>query len=383
MSDHEAEPIKPPKKRGASVFNALYPPLLAAVLGGAMFLVGSTVLPHITRTPQRAVSLEPAASQPAPAASVPDITAEAAAETTVTQTETTALPAAEFDESLVYAKNALLLKLTDAGFVTLYDRGADEQIYPASMTKIMTLITFLDLVPGDKLNETITMDGNVIASQQAKYAYVAGFQPGEPCVIRDLIMAMMMPSGADAAVMLATYAAGDEASFVAKMNEKAQAMGLTKTHFVNCTGLHEDAHTSSVRDIAVILNEALKDPFCKAAMSTLKHTTAPTEQHPNGIELVSTTLSRQTGTELENLPVPLHLVGGKTGFTNPAGQCLATWAQDTAGNTYICIVAGSTTNEPLNAMGDVLTIYQLTSAPAGSVQRIQPNAADLPDYVHH
>ncbi len=380
MSEHETEPKK--KKSGGSVFNAIYPLLLTAVLGGALFAAGSMIIPHLTRTPERPASPEPVGTQTSAADSVTS-TETAAITTTEAITTTAAIDTGEFDESLVYARNALLLKLTDAEPVTLYDRGADEQIYPASMTKIMTLITFLDLVPGDSLNESIPMDADVIASQQAKYAYVAGFQPGEQCVIRDLIMAMMLPSGADAAVMLATYAAGSEDAFVVKMNEKAQAMGLTKTHFVNCTGLHEDNHTSSVRDISVILSEAIKNPFCKAAMSTLKHTTAATEQHPNGIELVSTTLSRQVGNELDNLPVPLHLVGGKTGFTNPAGQCLATWAQDNAGNTYICIVAGSTALEPLHAMGDVLTLYQLTSVPAGQVTRIQPEAANLPDYVHN
>ena len=79
----------------------------------------------------------------------------------------------------------------------------------------------------------------------------------------------------------------------------------------------------------------------------------------------------------------LHLIGGKTGFTNPAGQCLATWAQDAQLNTYICVVAGSTTNEPLDAMGDTLTLYQLISEPAATISRIRPQAANLPDYVHN
>lgn len=382
-----AETEQQPRQNGSrrqSVFNVLYPPLLTVVLGAAMFGTAAAILPHVKRTRTAA----PAAQTVSAADSTAAAAEPAFSETTTTVTEITApepepVTAEAVDSSLVVARNAVLLKLNDTGAVTVFDRGADEKIYPASMTKIMTLLTFLDLIPAEKLDDIIRMDANVLASQQAQYAYVAGFAAGEDCKIRDLVFAMMLPSGADAAVMLATYAAGSEEAFVAKMNEKAQAMGLTQTHFVNCTGLHNDAHTSSVREIALILTEALKDPFCKEVMSTKKHTTAATPQHPNGIELVSTTLSRLVGNELEQMSVPLHLIGGKTGFTNPAGQCLATWAQDAQLNTYICVIAGSTTNEPLDAMGDTLTLYQLISEPAATISRIRPQAANLPDYVHN
>ena len=77
------------------------------------------------------------------------------------------------------------------------------------------------------------------------------------------------------------------------------------------------------------------------------------------------------------------MIGGKTGFTNPAGQCLATWARSDSGRTYISVVAGSTTFQPLDAVGDTLTLYQLTGIPYGDVQRIVPDEADLPLYEHY
>jgi D-alanyl-D-alanine carboxypeptidase (penicillin-binding protein 5/6) len=283
----------------------------------------------------------------------------------------------------VLAQNSVLIECSANGGTILAEHGSDEKIYPASMTKMMTLVTFVEMVDESALDETILMDAGVIAEQEAQMAYVAGFKPGEPCRIKDLLYAMMLPSGADAAVMLATYAAGSEEEFAMEMNRLAGQMELSQTHFVNCTGLHDDRHYSTINDIARILMYAIKNPICREVMSTLQYTTAVTAEHPDGITLTSTTLSRMVGNELEHLPDPLHVIGGKTGFTNPAGQCLATWAESASGKTYVCVVAGSTTFQPLDAVGDVLTLYQLTGMPLAEVQRITLDEADLPLYEHY
>jgi len=380
-----------------SLFDILYAPILAIVIGTAMFLIAMMILPHLgsekhgnTQISEKPQNSSAAAAEPG-AAEMTETAAAAVSETTTAVTEQypsaatlpeETEPPAEFDESLLIARNALLLKAGADGNTLIYERKANAKIYPASMTKMMTLVTFLGLVPEGKLSEHIEMSADVLAAQRAKLAYVTGFKAGEQCSIKDLIYAMMLPSGADAAVMLATYAAGSEEAFVAEMNKLAQTMGLEQTHFVNCTGLHDSNHYSTVQDISRILLYAIRNPICAEAMSTLKYTTEPTEQHPNGIELVSTTLSRMVGNELESMATPLHVIGGKTGFTNPAGQCLATWAKSSAGDVYVCVVAGSTTLKPLDAVGDNLTLYQLVSEPAGSVKRIQPAEKDLPYYVH-
>ena len=286
------------------------------------------------------------------------------------------------DPAKVLARNFLLVECDGNGSRVLLEHGSDQEIYPASMTKMMTLITLRELLTDEALDGTIIMDAGVIAEQEAKMAYVAGFKAGEVCTVKDLVYAMMLPSGADAAVMLAKYAAGSEAEFVECMNQLAAEMGLEHSVFRNVTGLHDDGHVSSVTDMARILQYAISDPFCREAMSTLEYTTSVTEEHPEGIHLVSTTLSRMVGDELETIPNPLHVRGGKTGFTNPAGQCLATWAEDASGKTYICVVAGSTTFEPLDAVGDTLTLYKMTCLPPESVQRVTLDAADLPLYEH-
>ena len=75
--------------------------------------------------------------------------------------------------------------------------------------------------------------------------------------------------------------------------------------------------------------------------------------------------------------------GGKTGYTNPAGQCLATWAENADGEMFVSVIAGSTALKPLDAMGDTLTLYQLTCEPLDRIERITLDEADLPDYVHN
>ncbi len=371
------------KKKNKNAAGAILIPLILLAAGGGVYFASRGLHGH-----------------DAPAIVVPGLmeqfqtTGTTAVTTTTTETTTTLqypaepVPSTETltveDTTKVLARNSLLLEcMPDGSSRVIASRNPDAEIYPASMTKMMTLVTFADLCGAESLDQTVLMDAEVIAEQERQMAYVAGFSPNEACRIKDLVYAMMLPSGADAAVMLATYAAGSEAAFVEHMNELAAEMGLAHTHFDNVTGLHEDTHVSTLNDLSRILMYAIREPFCAEAMSTLEYNTAATAEHPSGIRLISTTLSRMVGNELESLPDPLHVRGGKTGFTNPAGQCLATWAQSDAGRTYLCLVAGSTTFQPLDAVGDVLTLYQLTGIPYGDVQRITVDEADLPLYEHY
>lgn len=381
-----AQQTKKKKNGGKTAAGIIIIPLMIAVLGGGIYLAAKDVRDNREEKPQTSGSTADAQITDGTALPETTVTTETTTETlpafpdkaersdtTITMTDTTK----------VLARNSLLIECSGNGGTILAEHDADAEIYPASMTKVMTLLTFSHLCDTEAMDDVILMDADVLREQEEQMAYVAGFKAGEACRIRDLVYAMMLPSGADAAVMLATYAAGSEADFVAEMNNLAAEMGLEHSHFENVTGLHEDSHISSLNDLSRILMAAIRDPFCAEAMSTLQYTTAATVEHPKGIDLVSTTLSRMVGDELENLPDPLHVVGGKTGFTNPAGQCLATWAQSDSGKTYICIVAGSTTFQPLDAAADTLTLYQLTGLPLGDIQRIELDEADLPLYEHY
>ena len=127
------------------------------------------------------------------------------------------------------------------------------------------------------------------------------------------------------------------------MNQKAEELGLTNTHFENCTGLHNDNHYSTCRDIAVLMSECLKSDTFREIVTREVYTTEATA-HPEGITLYDTMLHRFTSyemsTTLENGAV---IEGGKTGFTDEAGQCLVSFAEY-GGEEYILVTAEAMTD---------------------------------------
>lgn len=366
------------RQRGKAAASIIMVPLIFAAVAAGVYFAGKSLWVNRSETEGSSLTAENSG------ADLPEETTTTTAETTSrfpAKAERTTETVTVDDATKVLARNCVLIECGENGENTiLAEHGADAEIYPASMTKLMSLVTFVNLVEPEALDAAVIMDGDVIAAQKAKTAHVTGFDAGEACRIKDLLYAMMLPSGADAAVMLANYAAGSEEAFAEEMNKLAAEMGLEHSNFLNCTGLHDEDHFSSMNDMARILMTAVKDPVCREIMSAAQYTTASSIEHPKGIELVSTTLSRMVGDELEGLEDPLHIKGGKTGYTNPAGQCLATWAESDSGKTYVCIVAGSSTFEPLDAVGDTLTLYQLTSIPLERIQRITVEKADLPLY---
>ena len=360
--------------------------LALAAIGAALAAVSHAVVKHM-QTPE--VHLLDSDSEPA--ATTTALTTTELTTTTTTATTTlypqhaqrTTNTVTVTDTDLIYARNFVLVSCGADGDTVIAERGMDEQIYPASLTKIMTMVTFRRLCPEADMRTQITMDGAAITSAREQWLHVAGFTAGETVTVRDLLYAMMLPSGADAALMLAQYAAGSEAAFVEQMNETARILGMTKTVYKNCTGVHDDAHVSSVSDIALLLRYALRDPVCCEIMSTRTAVTSATAEHPEGIELQSTVLWRMNGGELDGLPDPLIIRGGKTGFTNPAGQCLATWAESAAGNTFICVLTGSTAQKSMDAISDLLTIYQLSSKPLTEIGRYVLREEDILDPPPH
>ena len=316
------------------------------------------------------------------------ITQTTTAETTTETTTTSRYPlaAARTTETVtlgsdapVLAHNAALIEVTPQGNTLIAERAADAVIYPASMTKIMTLVTFLERFGTDRLDEITEMSEEVLQTAHFNAASCAGFYPGELCTVRDLLYGLILPSGADAALTLANLASGSEEAFVQEMNRLAAEMGLEKTHFVNCTGLHDEQHVSSVQDIARILCYALQNPVGAEILSAPEHTTASTYQHGAGIKLKSTVFTRLAAAVLPEGAKTLAVCGGKTGYTDEAGQCLATYADTPAGKRYLCVVAGCAPKIPMEAIYDTLTLYQLADRPLDQIARLVPPEPETTD----
>lgn len=252
-------------------------------------------------------------------------------------------------ENNITSEYAILLNVEDN--TVMASRNADEIIYPASMTKIMTLLVAAENI--EDMDDTFTMTYEIIAPLVEMDASRAGFSEGETVTLWDLMYGIALPSGADASVAIATYVSGSEEAFVELMNEKAEELGLENTHFVNTSGLHDEDHYSTVTDIALLMTAVMENDICQEVLSTYQYTTTATDEHPDGIVLESTMFTRMSGDEVEGITIE----AGKTGYTDASGHCLVSYATDEEGNGYVAVVANSTTY--WNSVYDTFAIYGL------------------------
>lgn len=117
---------------------------------------------------------------------------------------------------------------------------------------------------------------------------MAGFQPGEKIRGIDLIYGALLPIGAEACIALADKIAGSEQDFVKIMNKKAADLGMDNTHFEKVTGLHHKNHYTTVKDMAILLSYALQNDTFREVFTSSRHSTRPTNAHPDGITFYST-----------------------------------------------------------------------------------------------
>lgn len=212
--------------------------------------------------------------------------------------------------------------------------NGDAQMYPASMTKIMTAIVAIENL--SDLDQEILLTNEMVADLYAQDAMQAGFQPGESVRAIDLLYGVMLPSGAECCIALADAVAGSTDAFVDLMNAKAEKIGMTGTHFCDTTGLHDPDHYSTVKDIALLTRYALKNDTFREIIESPWHSTPGTNIHPDGITFYSTMLKNLSDTSV----IDGQIMGGKTGYTDEAGHCLASFAE-IDGVEYILVTAGA------------------------------------------
>lgn len=221
------------------------------------------------------------------------------------------------------------------------ERNAHQKAFPASTTKIMTVLVAVEHLKD--MEDTFTMTLDVTDPLFVADASVAGFLNNEQVCVKDLFYGTLLPSGADAAMGLAIKTAGSEEEFVKLMNKKAKDLGLENTHFANVTGLHDEQNYTTAYDLAIILDAAMQNEFCKQVLSTEYYTTEVTSKHPEGISLKNTIFKYMYGTE----PETATILGGKTGFVNESGYCIASFGKNNLnGNEYIVVTLGNSARKP-------------------------------------
>lgn len=238
----------------------------------------------------------------------------------------------------LYSSSAVLVDVQSG--TVLAEKGMDEKIYPASMTKVMTLLVAAENLPD--LDATFTMTQAIIDPLYLAGASMAGYVNGETVTMRDLLYGAVVPSGAEATEALAQAVAGSEEAFVAMMNEKAAALGLANTHFMNTSGLHDENHYSTVREIALILQAALENETCTEILSAENYRASETEQHPDGLAMTNKFLYRVHHEYALN---GAEITAAKTGYTAEAMNCCASAGKTPDGRSVICVTANAWTGE--------------------------------------
>lgn len=186
------------------------------------------------------------------------------------------------------------------------DKKSDEKIYPASMTKILTVSLALDKIPD--IHQKVTITSQDIDGLLALQATTAGFYVGEQVTYEDLLYGALLPSGADACQALSRLTYGSTKQMVEAMNQKVKSLGLTHSHFQNVTGLHDENHYTTVKDMAQILNHALSNKEFVKVFNAREYTSSSNHHWISSL---------QRGKEYKGIDIS-HIDGGKSGFTDEA-----------------------------------------------------------------
>ena len=209
----------------------------------------------------------------------------------------------------------------------LYGKNIDKQLYPASITKLMTaLLAYENLKPSD----TVTFSENAVFGIERGSSNI-GMDVGESITVEEALYGLMVASANEVAVALGERVSGTEEKFVALMNQRAAELGCQNTNFVTPNGLHDSNHYTCAYDIALICREIYKHPYLIKYMSEMNYHFEASAKQPDDFWILNTN-DFLTG----EIPCK-DVVGGKTGYTDQARETLATFAERD-GKKLICVI---------------------------------------------
>ena len=217
----------------------------------------------------------------------------------------------------IASEGAVLYNATSGKF--LYEKNANHQYYPASITKFMTALLVL---------ENASQDDTVVFSSAATENLESGavnleLTKGDHVKVRDCLYGLMLKSANEVANGLAEHVSGSVPSFAKKMNRRAQELGCTNTNFVNPSGLNNAKHLSTPHDMALIAKACFDRADFRAIDRTVSYHFPATQKRPNGTDIVMGHRMISSG----NADYYPGILGGKTGYTSAAGNTLVTCAE--------------------------------------------------------
>jgi D-alanyl-D-alanine carboxypeptidase len=240
----------------------------------------------------------------------------------------------------------------------LYEKNAFEARPPASLTKMVTALVVVDHCA---LEDVATVSASAAAASGSEI----GLKEGEEISVGELLKGLMLPSGNDAAVCLAEHMAGSEAAFAELMNAKAAELGVVNTHFVNASGLTAEGHYSCARDLAVFGLAVRLHPYLAEIIRRPTATVRWCGGREKEVTNLNRLLARCEGCD-----------GVKTGFTTPAGRCLAASAQRD-GYSLMCVVLKS----PDSWTESAALLHWGFGQPPVAVTEVHNPAADDPERI--
>ncbi len=254
----------------------------------------------------------------------------------------------------IHSQTILLQNLNTGEIIV--EKNKNKKVEIASLTKLITAYLLLEFE--SDLTKNITINQRIIDELIVEGASLSGYKGEDDISIQDLAYGIVLPSGGDAALVAANYVSGSEKEFVKEMNDLANELGMHDSKFKNSTGLDAKNHYSTVDDLSKFMQVALKNESFKELVTTTTYQSQATSYTPEGYYLESTLLKDSADLRLANG----QILGGKTGYTKKAGQCLVSLAE-VEGEMYMLITTGADGNpftEQFN-MVDARYIYETIS----------------------
>ena len=224
---------------------------------------------------------------------------------------------------------------------TIYAKNIYEKLAPASLTKVLTAVVALKNASEDTL---LTATSNVKITESG--AQVCGLKEGDQLTLSQALHLLLINSANDAAVLIAEGVGGTVENFCEMMNEEALALGATNSHFVNPHGLTDDNHYTTVYDMYLIMNVAIKFEVFREIIHMDSYTTVYHDK--NGAEKeITVNSTNYYFIGKADPPSGITILGGKTGTTDAAGHCLVLLSRDTQNKPYISVIMRSDARENL------------------------------------
>lgn len=238
--------------------------------------------------------------------------------------------AAKTDEDFPDVNSEYYLMINLTNHKVEFEKGANERIYPASMTKVMTGLLVIENTR--HFDKKITITANDLKNLEKEHASIAGFQKGEIITVRDALYGSFLSSGADATRAMARHMTGTQSEFVKLMNQKAAYLGMEDTHFTNPIGLHDENHYTTLHDMAILFEYAMENKKFKEVISTYEyHVKSNVHDDLGFLNSVQYVMNK------ENIDHS-NMLGAKSGYTPQAGLCLVS-IEEKDGQKYLLITA--------------------------------------------